>query len=470
MNMIVCGIDISKGYCESIVTLPDGSVFVEQRLDDTPDGHRMLLSLLTQAHELHPTATIRCGMENTGGLERNWLRTLRVFAQEFNDRELPSIEVLSLNPLAVTMMLRHQIHRAVTDAHSARGIAHYLRVIASPTASTNPLASEGLRMLLGLLTAQGRQERRLRNQLQTYLPFAFPELVPFCRAGVPGFVLDIIERYPSPQKLARAHIGTLARIPHLGRERAEALHRSAKESITSVDRSREALQVAEDTALTLRECATMIRVENAQKTHLESLLINRTQSHEAFPLLVSIPGIGKASAAKIIAILGEIARFPNASQLIAFAGLDPRVRESGDMRSRRSITKRGNPTLRSLLFINAHVAVQHPGPLQDLYTRLQAAGKPYKVAMVACMNKLLRIIYACWISGEMFDPKRDQQHAKAQTELKVETTPKVQTEPKPLKTRIRHNHADIPAPVSWREAKRRREEKERKEVSLPKRE
>jgi len=169
---------------------------------------------------------------------------------------------------------------------------------------------------------------------------------------------------------------------------------------------------------------------------------------------VSITGVGKASAARIIALIGNIARFPNSSKLIAYAGLDPMVRESGDKQATRRISKRGNTHLRTVLFNDARSAIMYPGPLQDYYVRLRAVGKPYMVALVACMNKLLRIIYACWLSGEMFDPERHLEKGN-------QPVPKTQ----PVHT-LRHDTPKPLAPVSWREAKRRRTKQEREEETL----
>jgi transposase len=244
----------------------------------------------------------------------------------------------------------------------------------------------------------------------------------------------------------------------MDRTRAEALRQAAKQSVTAIDPSAEARLVAEETAAVVWEYAVQILQTEDYLLRMEKQLIARMRDHPAFPVLVSIPGIGELSAAKIITLIGDVARFPNASALVAFAGLDPRVRQSGDMRAPRRISKRGNPLLRATLFLNASVAVRYPGPLHDFYHRLREAGKVHRVAIVACMNKLLRIVYACWLKQEMFDPYRLTHVSKATSENRHNAII------------VRHKPEEIPAPISRREAIRRYQQKERKEVSLPKRE
>jgi len=452
--MLLCALDVSKGYADIVILSPDDAVLHACRLDDLPAGHASLHAMLREAHRQYPDAAIRCGAESTGGLEYHWLLGLRSLA-----RELPSMEVFEVNPLAVSGLLRHDLHRAITDAHSARGIALYLRLIAAPAASSTPAEMRGVRMLLGVLYTQLRTRKEMRAQLQAYLPLAFPELVRYCRDAIPLYVLHILEKYPSPAALARARLGSLTAIPFFKPEAAKALHASVKQSVTLRTASEQAPGVREDMEFTLQLLAReLLDIHEKIKT-LEQQLIDRFEHHPAMPVLVSITGVGAVSAAKLIALLGNVARFPNVSKLVAYLGLDPMVRESGDMKCSRRISKRGSVRIRCILYQNALTAVQQPGPLQDYYQRLRAAGKHHMVALVACMNKLLRIIYACWLKEERFDPTRNR------TE---ENTCEKQQEPDSRAVQKRRFKSEIIAPVSAKEAKRRLEKQKREEETLPK--
>lgn len=119
-----------------------------------------------------------------------------------------------------------------------------------------------------------------------------------------------------------------------------------------------------------------------------------------YPLLRSIPGVGEATATTILAEIGDIKRFPSSKQLVAFAGIDPSVFQSGKFTSSHNkISKRGSPYLRKALYqaTAAGISNRTGGPLnpilRDFYVRKINEDKPVKVAIIATANKLLRMIF-----------------------------------------------------------------------------
>lgn len=117
-------------------------------------------------------------------------------------------------------------------------------------------------------------------------------------------------------------------------------------------------------------------------------------------LLQTIIGIGPLIATTILAEIGDITRFPSAKQLIAFAGLDPKVRQSGTTLHRNTrLTKRGSPELRRVLFMAAGVARQYDPELRCYYERRRAEGKAYTPSVVAVAQKLTNRIYAVLTRG-----------------------------------------------------------------------
>jgi len=120
--------------------------------------------------------------------------------------------------------------------------------------------------------------------------------------------------------------------------------------------------------------------------------------------LRSIPGIGPFIAASIIAEVQDTRRFPTAKALIAFAGLDPKIRQSGHtLNSTGRLTKRGSPHLRRSLFIAASVARQHDPYFKALYDKKRAEGKKYTAATVVVARKLLSISRAVWLSEQNYN-------------------------------------------------------------------
>lgn len=119
-------------------------------------------------------------------------------------------------------------------------------------------------------------------------------------------------------------------------------------------------------------------------------------------LLSSIPGIGDTTAATLLAILSPLERFHTAKQVVAYAGLNPCIRQSGQWAGRTPIAKAGNALLRKALYLPAVVAKGHNPVIAAFCDRLLANGKRPMQVVVAAMRKLLHIAYGVLKSGKPF--------------------------------------------------------------------
>lgn len=118
---------------------------------------------------------------------------------------------------------------------------------------------------------------------------------------------------------------------------------------------------------------------------------------ESFRLLQTIPGIGPYVAASIIGEIQDIKRFDSAKALIAYAGLDPKIRQSGKaLNSTGRLTKRGSSYLRRSLFIAANVAKRYDPQLKALYDKKRSEGKTFKSANCSVARKLVKVIWSVW--------------------------------------------------------------------------
>jgi transposase len=123
-------------------------------------------------------------------------------------------------------------------------------------------------------------------------------------------------------------------------------------------------------------------------------------------LLCSIPGIGPVTGARIMAEIGDITRFSNAAQLIAYAGLDPVIKRSGSsINQTGKLTKRGSPHLRHSLFIVASVARRYDPELKRVYERKRAEGKTYTQAVIHVSRLVVNRLYAVWTRGTVFEER-----------------------------------------------------------------
>jgi transposase len=121
-------------------------------------------------------------------------------------------------------------------------------------------------------------------------------------------------------------------------------------------------------------------------------------------LLLSIPGIGETTAAKILGEMPNITEFRDVKAIGAFAGLSPQQYESGSIRKRTRLAKTGNADLRQALYWPAISAMRHNPILRQFADRLRERGKPKMTIIAAVMRKLLTLAYGVLKSGRPFDP------------------------------------------------------------------
>lgn len=154
---------------------------------------------------------------------------------------------------------------------------------------------------------------------------------------------------------------------------------------------------------------TVIHNLNAQIKHLQIVLeeiIELAKTLPNYDSIASIPGIGENLAARILAEIGDISRFNNASQLVAFSGVDPQIYQSGQVSGLHlRISKKGNKKLRCLsyLAVTCMIKTSRDTSIVDFYKKKKADGLAPKSALVASMNKLIRIIYSLCKNGCLFE-------------------------------------------------------------------
>lgn len=145
--------------------------------------------------------------------------------------------------------------------------------------------------------------------------------------------------------------------------------------------------------------AQIAQVQQLIRDHLDRYPGLRAQRD----LLVTIPGIGEATAAILIADLFD-KRYSSARQAAAFAGLVPRLMESGTLRGRSRLSKIGPGRLRKALYFPAVAALRWNPTIRAVRARLHAAGKPPMVIVGAAMRKLIHLAYGVLKSGRAYEP------------------------------------------------------------------
>ena len=144
------------------------------------------------------------------------------------------------------------------------------------------------------------------------------------------------------------------------------------------------------------------RLSQAIRDHID----NDPTLRDKHRLLDSIPGLGERTTAVLLAFLAEPARFGNARQAVAFAGLDPRQHESGSsVRGKPRLSKVGHSFLRKALYMPAMVALYRTDWGKLFRERLAKNGKPPMLIIGAMMRKLVQVSYGVLKSGQTFQPE-----------------------------------------------------------------
>lgn len=221
--------------------------------------------------------------------------------------------------------------------------------------------------------------------------------------------LAVIEKYPHPEMLQKKKINTVSKVIQ-----SKTCHRQAV-SDTMADKAIEYSKTIysgcdkdDIEVLILQRFIKKLNEDMAEAERTIGEMIKLAQELPDFSIIKSIPGIGDNLAARIIAELGDMTRFKKKNELVAFAGLDPRISESGkNDGDHMHITKKGNKRLRCLLYLAVTCSIRlkrDDNSIKDFYIKKKQQSNPMcsKAAKTACASKLVRIIYSMCKTGELY--------------------------------------------------------------------
>lgn len=221
--------------------------------------------------------------------------------------------------------------------------------------------------------------------------------------------LAVIEKYPHPEMLQKKKINTVSKVIQ-----SKTCHRQAV-SDTMADKAIEYSKTIysgcdkdDIEVLILQRIIKKLKEDMAEAERTIGEMVKLAQELPDFSIIKSIPGIGDNLAARIIAELGDMTRFKKKNELVAFAGLDPRISESGqDDGDHMHITKKGNKRLRCLLYLAVTCSIRlkrDDNSIKDFYIKKKQQSNPMcsKAAKTACASKLVRIIYGMCKTGELY--------------------------------------------------------------------
>jgi transposase len=288
--------------------------------------------------------------------------------------------------------MEQDVPRTRTDAIDALGLAGFAREKRPAPTRLGAAATEELKELV-------RHRDRLKQdfddrvrQLHRLVDLGFPEFTRYVRSLDSQLATAILADYPTAQALALVAPHRLAKLRYDGRhkvggELARQLIAAAQRSVGQHHGPAYRIQVQD----ICQDLDLWRRRLKAREGDIERLL----EAHEVGRLLTTIDGIGPLSAARIIAEVGDPARFATPAALAAYVGVVPALKQSGKRQpGRAGLTPIGHVRLRTALWMPVLTAVRRNPWLKAFYERLIARGKPAKLALVAALRKLLHAVHS----------------------------------------------------------------------------
>ena len=378
--MIYVGIDIAKLNHFASAISSDGEILMKPfKFTNDGDGFQLLLSRLeTLALE---DGSLIIGLESTAHYGDNLVRYLVAC----------NFKVCVLNPIKTSSMRKNNIRKTKTDKVDTYLIAKTLMMQDSYRFVTfYDLDLMDLKTLGRFRQKTVKQRTRLKIQLTSYVDQVFPELQYFFKSGLhQKSVYALLKEAPTPEAIASMHMTHLAHLlevsshGHFTKEMAKELRVLAQKSVG-----------ASDSALSIQITHSIAQIEllDSQLKQVEAEMTDIMKFNDS--VLMTIPGIGSINGGMILGEIGDIHRFASPGKLLAFAGLDPSVYQSGNFQAKRTrMSKRGSRVLRYALMNAAHNVVKNNATFKAYYDAKMAEGRTHYNALGHCAGKLVRIIW-----------------------------------------------------------------------------
>jgi transposase len=374
-----CGIDMAKDKHVACIVDRDGRYLLKPRsIRNNAEGFGQILNCLKQTGEAESVLT---GMEATG---HYWYSL-----HDFLTRN--GYYVAVLNPIQTALQAKQAIRKCKTDKHDAFHIASLLRTnLYKPAFVPDELAMT-CRQLTRTRYQIVKKISMTKQLTHSKLHPVWPEYEALFWSIFSATSMELLKKAPTPKEFIELEFDNLCEIIRktsrgkLGSVQAQRIMQSAENSI-GMKRGHYGISTVIKFLIEQIEALTAVRKKLDDK--IEELTAQLPE------YLFTLPG---ASDLSIVSLYGEInplEAFKNPSQLTAFAGLDPKVFQTGQYDApRRHISKRGSPYLRKTIWQMAYRATCQEGDLRDFWCRKRSQNKHQLVAVTAAANKLCHIIW-----------------------------------------------------------------------------
>ena len=379
MSNLLVGIDVAKDVSTAHGIDNDGNkqFYVELPMDSK--GFSMLLGKIKSSSKNMSEVTV--AMESTGCYHINLFCFL----------SSQGILCFIVNPLLISNYAKLSLRKTKTDKKDSLTIARFL--LEHRASLTKTVFSHDIQDLKDL-----SREREylndiisaMKTDLKRLLQITFPELQPLCKKIFTETMLNFLRQFPSARMIRNVNPEDIEKaLLHKKRVMyaAEDIIKAANASVASDS-------VAKELILSEKASTVLYLQEKLQK--ITEILIESCESMKIDDLNIikSINGISDITGSTFLAELGDIRNFRSHKHVIAFAGLDPSVHQSGNSEGASSISKRGNRHLRRVIYLMTMCVVRINGIFKEYYQRRKTEGLAPMKALFATSHKLIRVLFA----------------------------------------------------------------------------
>ena len=390
--MYIVGIDIGKNHHEASIVSPEGKQIGRSlRFATTHKGADSLMSFIFKNIGNSPCVF---GMEATG---HYWYPI-------YSFLKAKGYTIYVINPIQSDSLRKMYIRQTKNDSIDSFLIAEVIRFGQFGTTSMADENILAMRQLCRYRDSVISSRTEIKLRIGTIMEQIFPEYEKQFSSLWVSTSMGILEKYLTPENIENAPIDELFEIikdkSHNRLTRAKAI--SIKEAAADTF----GIKIAQDAfSFQLKQLIDRMNFLDKQIEALDCQILEYYEKFDCY--LHTIPRIGIIGAATILAEIGDISRFKNSSALVAFAGIDPTVRQSGEFNSTHNhMSKRGSPYLRHAIFLAATTCSFHNSPLNAYYKKKRDQGKHHLTATGAVARKLTTVIYAVLRDSKPYEPKK----------------------------------------------------------------
>lgn len=390
MSELFIGIDVSKtrSSAQGLSVEGERAFYLDFKME--ADGFAALVGAIAEYSESIDDVSV--AMESTGCYHVNLLSFLIS----------KGIRCYVINPLLIANFSRLSLRRTKTDRKDAMTIAQFLLAQRETLSQFDgSRESQDMRDIARERESLTFVISDMKNDIKRLLQVTFPEIESLGKVFTET-MLRFLQRYPSARLVRAARPQAITKALIHKKDKRKRINVSAREIINAAENSVASGGVAKELILSEKIGTVLYLQEKRDK--LTEVLVEMCQSAmvDDLEILKSIDGIADVTGTMFLAEMGDIRNFRSYKNVIAFAGLDPSIHQSGQHEGISRISKRGNRHLRRVIFLMARCVIRSNNIFREYFLKRKAEGLVPMKALLATAHKLIRVIFSMLTNKTMY--------------------------------------------------------------------